>query len=56
LAGDPSCLAFRGISKPPDPNGESRAVEDANATLLAALSGTDESRLTLMPAGHIHNF
>jgi hypothetical protein len=47
---------FRGISKPPDPNGESRAVEGANATLLTALSGTDESRLTLMLAGHIHNF
>jgi hypothetical protein len=31
-------------------------MEGANATLLAALSGADESRLTLMLAGHIHNF
>jgi hypothetical protein len=46
---------FRGISKP-DPNGEPRVMEGANATLLAALSGADESRLTLMLAGHIHNF
>jgi hypothetical protein len=46
---------FRGISKP-DPHGEPHVMEGANATLLAALSGTDESRLTLMLAGHIHNF
>jgi len=46
---------FRGISKP-DPHGEPHIMEGANATLLAALSGTDESRLTLMLAGHIHNF
>jgi Calcineurin-like phosphoesterase len=46
---------FRGISKP-EPNGGPRVMEGANATLLAALSGADESRLTLMLAGHIHNF
>jgi Calcineurin-like phosphoesterase len=46
---------FRGISKPAA-NGEPRMMEGANATLLAALSGADESRLTLMLAGHIHNF
>lgn len=46
---------FRGISKP-DSQAGPRVMEGANATLLAALSGTDESRLTLMIAGHIHNF
>jgi hypothetical protein len=46
---------FRGISKP-EANGGPRMMEGANATLLAALSGADESQLTLMLAGHIHNF
>jgi predicted phosphodiesterase len=46
---------FRGVSKP-DPNGEPRAMKGANATLLAALTGADESQLALMLAGHIHNF
>lgn len=46
---------FRGISKP-DASGEPGVMEGANATLLAALSGADESRFTLMLAGHIHNF
>ncbi len=53
---------FRGISKP-DPHAGPRVMEGANATLLAALSGAlaassgaDESRLTLMISGHIHNF
>jgi hypothetical protein len=31
-------------------------MEGADATLLAALAGTDEAPLTLMLAGHIHNF
>ena len=31
-------------------------MEGANATLLAALDGTDEAPLALMLAGHIHNF
>jgi hypothetical protein len=46
---------FRGISKP-ETNAGPRIMEGANATLLAALSGADESQLTLMLAGHIHNF
>jgi hypothetical protein len=53
---------FRGISKP-EPQAAPRVMEGANATLLAALSGAlaassdaDESRLTLMISGHIHNF
>lgn len=46
---------FRGISKP-DPHGGPHVMEGANATLLAALSGADESQFTLMLAGHIHNF
>jgi Calcineurin-like phosphoesterase len=46
---------FRGISKP-HANREPGVMEGANATLLAALSGTDESQLTLMLAGHIHSF
>jgi hypothetical protein len=46
---------FRGISKH-DPHGGPQAMEGANATLLAALSGVDEARFTLMLAGHIHNF
>jgi hypothetical protein len=45
---------FRGISKPDRRSG--KTMEGANATLLAALNGTDEAPLTLMLAGHIHNF
>jgi predicted phosphodiesterase len=44
----------RGISKPDKSGGDN--MEGANATLLAALDGTDEAPLTLMLAGHIHNF
>jgi hypothetical protein len=46
---------FRGISKP-DKSGNDKSMEGANATLLSALEGTDEAPLTLMLAGHIHNF
>jgi predicted phosphodiesterase len=46
---------FRGVSKP-DKSGGGQTMEGANATLLAALDGTDEAPLTLMLAGHIHNF
>ncbi|HEX4151802.1 MAG TPA: metallophosphoesterase [Steroidobacteraceae bacterium] len=46
---------FRGISKP-DKRLGGNAWEGANATLLSALDGTDEAPLTLMLAGHIHNF
>ena len=46
---------FRGISKP-DKSGGGRTMEGANATLLAALADTNEAPLTLMLAGHIHNF
>lgn len=46
---------FRGVSKP-DKTGDGKTMEGANATLLAALAGSDESALTLMLAGHIHNF
>jgi hypothetical protein len=45
---------FRGISKPDRRGG--KTMEGANATLLAALDGTNEAPLTLMLAGHIHNF
>jgi hypothetical protein len=46
---------FRGISKA-DKSGDGKTMEGANATLLDALAGTDEAPLTLMLAGHIHNF
>ena len=46
---------FRGVSKP-DKSLGGTAWEGANATLLAALSGSDEAPLTLMLAGHIHDF
>lgn len=49
---------FRGVSKWADDDedeGEKRIV-GANATLLTALQGYDESSLTLMLSGHIHNF
>jgi hypothetical protein len=46
---------FRGVSKP-DKSGGGQSMKGANATLLAALDGTDEAPLTLMLAGHIHNF
>lgn len=46
---------FRGVSKP-DKSGDGKTMEGANATLLAALAGSDEAALTLMLAGHIHNF
>ena len=46
---------FRGIAKP-DERGGGKTMEGANATLLAALAGMDEAPLTLMLAGHIHNF
>ena len=49
---------FRGVSKWADDDedeGEKHIV-GANATLLAALQGYDESSLTLMLSGHIHNF
>lgn len=49
---------FRGVSKWSDDDedeGEKHIV-GANATLLAALKGYDESSLTLMLSGHIHNF
>jgi Calcineurin-like phosphoesterase len=54
---------FRGVSKPDLGAGAKanameggKAMEGANATLLAALDGTNEAPLTLMLAGHIHNF
>jgi hypothetical protein len=46
---------FRGIAKA-DKRGDGKTMEGANATLLSALNGTDEAPLTLMLAGHIHNF
>ncbi|MGD0491541.1 MAG: metallophosphoesterase [Steroidobacteraceae bacterium] len=46
---------FRGISKV-DAAADGKSWEGSNATLLSALAGTDEARLTLMLAGHIHNF
>lgn len=49
---------FRGVSKWSDEDedeGEKHIV-GANATLLSALQGYDESSLTLMLSGHIHNF
>jgi Calcineurin-like phosphoesterase len=46
---------FRGISKADKSKG-GNSMEGANANLLAALDGTDEAPLTLMLAGHIHNF
>jgi rubredoxin len=46
---------FRGISKA-DKSAGGKIMEGANATLLAALAGTDEAPMTLMLAGHIHNF
>jgi hypothetical protein len=46
---------FRGISKA-DKSGDGKTMEGANATLLESLAGTDEAPLTLMLAGHIHNF
>jgi hypothetical protein len=46
---------FRGVSKP-DMSAGGKTMEGANATLLAALAGTDEAALALMLAGHIHNF
>jgi hypothetical protein len=46
---------FRGISKA-DKSAGGKIMEGANANLLAALAGTDEAPLTLMLAGHIHNF
>ena len=46
---------FRGISKI-DKRGPANAWEGANSTLLQALAGTDEARLTLMLSGHIHDF
>jgi rubredoxin len=46
---------FRGISKA-DKSRDGKTMEGANANLLAALAGTDERPLTLMLAGHIHNF
>jgi hypothetical protein len=50
---------FRGIAKPDKSlggNARPNAWEGSNATLLSALDGTDDSPLTLMLAGHIHNF
>ena len=49
---------FRGVSKPvkKSDGGDGKTMEGANATLLAALNGQDESGLTLMLSGHIHNF
>jgi predicted phosphodiesterase len=46
---------FRGISKADQRRG-GKIMEGANATLLTALAGIDEAPLTLMLAGHIHNF
>lgn len=46
---------FRGVSKP-DLRRGGKIMEGANATLLTALAGMDEAPLTLMLAGHIHNF
>jgi hypothetical protein len=46
---------LRGVARPPkDPRG--KTVPGANASLLAAMAGIDESGLTLTLAGHIHNF
>ncbi len=49
---------FRGVSKlvKKEKGGDGRKVDGGNATLLAALEGQDESGLTLMLSGHIHNF
>ncbi len=46
---------WRGVARPPkEPGG--KAVPGANASLLAAIAGIDESGLTLTLSGHIHNF
>jgi hypothetical protein len=47
---------FRGVSKWADQDEGEKKIMGANATLLAALHGYDESTLTLMLSGHIHNF
>ncbi len=49
---------FRGVSKllKKEKGGDGKIVEGGNATLLEALKGQDESGLTLMLSGHIHNF
>ena len=49
---------FRGVSKlvKKSKGGDGKTVQGGNATLLAALEGQDESGLTLMLSGHIHNF
>ncbi len=49
---------FRGVSKvlKKEKGGDGKTVQGANATLLAALGDADESGLTLMLSGHIHNF
>ena len=47
---------FRGVSRLTKKNPDGKTVEGANATLLAALGDADESGLTLMLSGHIHNF
>jgi len=49
---------FRGVSRlvKKEKGGDGKIVEGGNATLLEALKGNDESGLTLMLSGHIHNF
>ena len=49
---------FRGVSKlvKKEKGGDGKTVDGANATLVAALEGVDQSGLTLMLSGHIHNF
>jgi hypothetical protein len=47
---------FRGVSRLSKKVNDGKTTEGANTTLLAALAGADESSLTLMLSGHIHNF
>ena len=59
LAGKPNWIVthhpFRGVSHLLSKDGVAK-LQGANDTLLAALQGVDESSLSLLLAGHIHNF
>ena len=47
---------FRGVSRLSKKATDGKTMDGANPMLLAALKGADESGLTLMLSGHIHNF
>jgi len=47
---------FRGVSRLSKKVNDGKTTEGANGTLQAALAGADESGMTLMLSGHIHNF